>query len=249
MQLFALDIFGHPISAREATGHIDYRCLECDSTVRKRSGPHRQPHFFHLRESPSCFLSGKGMVHLQIQWRLFELFPRGECELEYRFPSLGRIADVVWLPQRLIFEVQCSSISREELAARNRDYASLGFQVVWILHDSRYNQRLLSSAEQELKEKVHYFSNIDQEGNGLIYDQFDVKKRNRRTVKLGKLPIDLSCPKTSPQRPLYFAGDLHDLKKDSPYILEAKKFQTPFWKILLRPYQILLQIVLEWACK
>ncbi len=258
MQLFAIDKQGQLVAAGQAESQADYRCIECDGIIRRRSGPHRQPHFFHLRESHSCFLSGKGMAHLQIQCRLWQLLPKGECQLEHRFSAIGRIADVAWLPQRLIFEVQCSPISPEEIAARNRDYASVGFQVVWILHDSQYNKRRVSAAEQLLSDRIHYFSNMNAEGQGEIYDQFDLKKEGRRIIKMGKLNVNLSEPKERsdsylrPAWPLHFAGDLLDQANET-YLQEALAIQRslhpPFYRRLMRPFKLILQILLERACR
>jgi competence protein CoiA len=263
MQLFALNQESQLIGARHADRRADYRCLECGGAMRRRAGPHRQPHFFHMRESASCFLSGKGMVHLQIQCHLWQLLPKGECELEKRFESIGRIADVAWLPKKLIFEVQCAPIHPTEVAARQRDYASLGFHLVWILHDTLYNQRRVSGAELYLDKELHYFSNIDAEGVGEIYDQFDIKKRQRRILRMGRLPVDLSQPKERavtqlrPTWPLHFAGDLLDISDDSAYAKEAylhlKRLQPTFYKRLLeilgRPYRLLFQMLLESTCK
>lgn len=195
MQLHALNANQQIIAAKHAVKQQDYICLECQDTVRLRKGMHRTPHFYHLSPNRSCYLSGKTLEHLQVQFLLQQLLPKGECLLEKRFPEINRIADVVWLPQKIIFEVQCSPISPEEIKARNRDYSSQHFQVIWILHDKRYNQRTLTLAERFLRDSPYYFTNIDKEGEGLIYDQFDLMYRGERKIKLAPMPIDVSQPK------------------------------------------------------
>jgi competence protein CoiA len=194
MQLYALNDSGHPVFVKHALKHKDYCCLECQGLVRVRSGFHRQPHFYHIQSTPSCRLNGKGLVHLQVQWAIFNQLPDGEAALEYRLPSIRRIADVAWLSKKLVFEVQCASISAKEIAERNRDYACMGWQVVWILHDRRYNQRFLSAAEAYLAPFSHYFSNIDDQGNGMIYDQLDRWSQGKRHCFASHLPIQLSEP-------------------------------------------------------
>ena len=84
--------------------------------------------------------------HLAIQKVLSKSLPGSR--LEHRFPSIGRVADVVYFPKKIIFEVQCSPISLKEVQKRNRDYLSLGFTVIWILHDRHYNKKTLSLAER-----------------------------------------------------------------------------------------------------
>jgi competence protein CoiA len=196
MQLYALDEKDSLVFAQHATKHRDYFCLECHSVVRRRGGDHRQVHYYHL-SSVSCHLSGKSMVHLQVQSRILELLPPGEGQMEYRFPAINRIADVVWLPQKLVFEIQCSAITAEEVQARNADYKGQGFHVVWTLHDNRYNQRRLTAAEKFLgleNSVPHYFTNIDQDGLGFIYDQFSLVRKGMRHVKLDPLPVEMAQP-------------------------------------------------------
>lgn len=244
MQLFALDQESHPVAARNANKKREYICLECQAAVRCRSGPHRQAHFYHIKPSSTCKLSGKGLEHCQIQCRLRQLLPEGECFLEHRFPELGRIADVAWLPRRLIFEIQCSPISADEIAARNRDYASIGYQVVWILHDNRYNKRRVTEAEQALKDHIHYFTNIDAMDKGLFYDQHERIKGSFRFYKSLPFPVDLSQPK---EKPLHFAGDLID-RQFLPFETKSLNAVSSF-KRLLGWYDKLLQTLLERSCK
>lgn len=253
MQLFALDQDSQAVLARNASKKRDYICLECQAAVRCRSGPHRQAHFYHLKPTVSCKLSGKGMAHLQAQCRIRHLLPEGECFLEHRFPELGRIADVAWPARRLIFEIQCSPINAEEIAARNSSYESIGYQVVWILHDERYNQRRVSEAELALYNHVHYFTNIDNEDRGIFYDQHERIAGNFRLYKSFPFAVDLSQPKENaiqkfrPAWPLHFAGDLIDRQ----FIPPANKRATAkaLWESLAVWYEKMLQTLLERSCR
>jgi competence protein CoiA len=291
MQHYAFDSLGKLIFAKSAERQKDYFCPECQGVVRLRGGLHRQDHFYHLELTPGCRQNGKSAEHLNIQLYFLNVLPEGECFLEYRFPTIRRIADVVWLPNKLIFEIQCSPISAEEILERNRDYLGVGFQVIWIFHDQRFNQTRVSGAEAVLYELPHYFTNIDAEGKGMIYDQFALTMKGWRYSRLPALPLDLSrinrgmehsfasCLNVVERRlkkfSFYFSGDLVDLAINGPFhadmygYLEAAmhaektikerlnvkqetrlgKLERLFSYYMLRPYRLLLQLLLERACK
>lgn len=225
MQLHAIDHLGQFVSARRAQRHQNYRCPECHENVRLRGGPHRQPHFYHLEPILSCRQHQKGPVHLQLQKYLFSQLPVGECQLEFPFLAIGRIADVAWISQRIVFEIQCSPISAEEALARNQDYGKEGWSVVWILHDQRYNRTRMSAVELALRDVPYFYSNMNASGVGYIYDQFDLCDEGIRYGRLAPLPIDLKngifsyqeqgatyplalMQKRAVSWPYYFSGDL-----------------------------------------
>lgn len=238
MQIYALDSDGSLILADKASKHHDYQCLECQQMIRLRRGLHRKAHYFHVTANRSCRLHSKGMPHLMLQHFLKNVLPDGEVEIECQFPQIARIADVAWHPKRLIYEIQYSPITAEEVKARNASYASIGYQVVWIFHQDRYNKERLSAAEDWLALHPHYFSDMNAEGEGIIYDQFATVVNGRRVQRLPILPIDVSTPKNLSrdrslvklpfvfrQRakawPLIFGGDTIDcllqLKEDENY--------------------------------
>lgn len=245
MQLCALTGDDKLIFAHQAVKHYNYVCLECRQTVRLRSGIHRQAHFYHLQPNIACHQHSKGMIHLLLQQRLLDALPEGEAYLEYRFASIGRIADVAWLPRKIIFEIQYSPISPAEVMARNDSYASIGFQVVWILHDARYNRERLSAAEDLLQHHPHYFSDMDMEGQGHIYDHFSLNSKGVRLHRLPKLTIDPAFPRTclegdkldrleyqiptalmerARRWPIGFSGDiLERLDQDNEELMQALK--------------------------
>lgn len=279
MQLYALDTAGQLTNARQALKHQDYQCLECEQIVHLRGGPYRQPHFYHLEPTPFCRQHQKGPIHLQLQAYFVQYLPAGDCVLEQRFPSINRIADVAWLSQKIIFEIQYSAISAQEVMQRNQDYQKIGWQVVWILHDHRYNQRRLSAAEMALRSSPHFFSNMNRMGQGIIYDQFDVCAQGVRQERMAPLPIDISKPypllvdKSYPlqllaqrakQWKLFFMGDLMHLFLETPltaYLQQAQEKEKgeeeeisfPFWQQIGQgikmPYQVMLRFLLERACR
>lgn len=275
MQLFALDDISL-VFANVAAKQKNYHCCECGVVVRLRKGLHRQPHFYHLQPTRDCHLSGKGMVHLQTQMHFLSILPQGECALEYRFPSIQRIADVAWIPQQLVFEIQYSSITAEEVAQRNADYGKLGWQVIWILHDHRYNHARLSAAEAFLSGLPHYFTNIDQEGNGIVYDQLSHVEQGMRKYSLRSSSVNVASFKSiSSELPLllqnrtktwpyYFQGDwvdrwhcatnVEELSYLEQLAAATKPRQPRLWKIILdrliiRPYRLLFQLLLEKQCR
>lgn len=167
----------------------NYHCPECQNVVRLRGGPHRQPHFFHLKAHRECRQHQKGPIHIALQLYVQSLMPNGQ--MERAFPEIGRIADFACDETRRIFEIQVSPISGEEVEARCRDYESLGYEVVWILHDNRYNKRRLSPAEIALHGKCRYFSNMNANAKGIIYDQFEEIAGFRRIKRGPPVRIDL----------------------------------------------------------
>jgi len=191
MQLYALDQNLTVIYSKNASKHHNYKCLECQSLVRLRGGIHRQNHFYHIDPNRTCRQNGKSMEHLQVQIFLQSQLTENDCILEKRFKEINRIADVVCTSKKIIFEVQCSPISAEEVRLRNRDYGSLGYYVVWIFHEQRFNQSRLQAAEQFLQNHLHYFTNIDASGNGIIYDQFRLFEKGRQIFASRTFPIDV----------------------------------------------------------
>ncbi len=263
--------------ASSALRQCDYVCLECGQVVRLRKGAQRRPHFFHLQPNQACRQSGKGAVHLSVQHAVLEQLPAGEAEMEHRFESIGRIADIAWVPQKIVFEIQCAPITAAEVMERNRDYASLGYDVVWILHADRYNKKRMTSAEEVLSTRAHYFTNIDEEGKGSIFDQYAVTQSGRRSFRFPPFAVDVAKPFIMSARinavlPSFqkrynawthgFAGDYVDVLHQGDQRLDSwlAKLEDSrltlwgkihyFWSTwVVRPYQIILRHILEKCCR
>lgn len=235
MQICALSLENSLVFAEKALKQTDYSCVECQQPVRLRSGIHRQAHFYHVQPNRKCTLHEKGMPHLMLQYYIKNRLPEGEAELECRFPSIGRIADVAWHPKKLVFEVQYSPISAKEVRTRNKNYASLGYQVIWIFHEDRYNKSRLSAAEESVCDHPHYFSNMNAKGEGMIYDQLSAVVNGKRVLRLPKLAIDISSPLAPPPSsklpfmmrsrtktwPLILKGDTLDTYNEALYRKEG----------------------------
>jgi competence protein CoiA len=197
MALYAFDedILVH---AAEAQERQIYRCSGCRKPVRVRKGPFRVPHFYHLSLAPSCRLYSKSQDHLLAQLAIQQLLPSGETVLEKPFLDILRVADLVWEPRRLIFEIQCSQLSTKEARQRVDDYKLAGYQVIWILDDRMFNRRALRPAEVELRQMFCYYATLRKQASPIFYDQFELFHRSERLKKGQKLKIHLQSPRSFP---------------------------------------------------
>ena len=194
IQLISMALFANDgedaVSAWDAGAEKPYWCLECGASLRLRRGKLKFPHFYHIAASPSCRLYSKSERHLLIQLAIQRKLPRGEAQLEKPFPSIRRIADVVWEAQKIVFEIQCSPISEHEAKERTIEYNSLGYEVVWILDERLFNKRHLSRAEHFIRTHSGYF--VGKGNSFTIYDQLEIFQNLQRVKKGEKIPIDLS---------------------------------------------------------
>lgn len=253
------------ISANNAKKHTNYSCPSCQQIVRLRGGIYKRKHFYHLHPTNQCHARAKSITHTQIQLKLNDAL--NNSQMEHFFPQIKRIADVVWWPQHIIFEIQCSPITTSEIIARNKDYQSIGFEVVWVLHDKRFNKKHCSPAEQYLQHMPRYFTNINSNGQGIIYDQIEQQIRGYRVYQSKPFCIDPTSPlkhhnnKNTPQpiykrlqeSPLYFTGDVVDaiLSQKIPLSIFNKQHRTKKYR-LLNPiiwYRTLLFLLLKSVCK
>lgn len=226
MQLFAL-VGSETIFAEDAQKKQDYICPECGDILRIKEGSHRRKHFFHTNLKVECRQKNKNGIHLLVQKYIYSELPKDEAKLEYAFPAIHRIADVAWITQRIIFEVQYSPISLEEVQSRMEDYQKVGYSVIWILHDNRFNKKNLSAAESYLRNFSSYFTSIGSKKENIIYDQFELCYHAKRGFKGHKIPIQINNPKIAFSYPnpemlpkalqkrllhskYYFGGDLLD---------------------------------------
>lgn len=220
MQICAIDSSGQPILAKNAVKQKNYFCMECNAVLRLRGGEERQLHFYHLHPS-SCHLAKKSLEHIHTQLHIASFFPSEHIFLEQRFPSIGRIADVVYQKEHYVFEVQCSPISIDEIKMRNHDYESLGYHVVWILHESRFNRARLTKAEEFLLAHPHYFTDMNAQGRGILYDQCARIQGSYRIVKSAKYLIDLSQP-------------IRLTKQDLRHFFPVAAFRQTHWKLFFK---------------
>ncbi len=248
MQFFALTAEEEVVEASLAERKKDYICMECKGLVRVRQGELRRSHFYHYKESLGCRQAGKSLEHLQTQLFLKE-FIEGVIELEKAFPSISRIADAVHEEKKIIFEVQCSPILAQEVKERNADYGRLGYQVIWILHDKRYGANRMSSAEHFLQRSPHYYTDIDCNGKGCIYDRtwadprrvIEVEGSIVKVKPFAKVPQAIKLRGAKWQ--VRLKGDLFD------HISSTAVKRESFWDTIKKAYRILLQTAVESASR
>jgi competence protein CoiA len=221
MQLYALDPSSSIVAATAADKGKNYFCPECKSVLRIRRGTQRQIHFYHLGQPRHCRQHQKSQEHVQAQLKLWNLIDSSEAQLECPFLAIGRIADVAWHARKTIFEIQCSPITEEEVQQRNRDYNSLGYDVIWILHEKKFNQRTVSAAERYLRSTGCYFTNLDAYGRGMFYDQFEVIKASRRLFKGPPLPLSLTQ--------IYSLSEIEWPHSDLPQACSTRRSQWTFY--------------------
>lgn len=274
MQLYGLDANNLPVYALNAKRQVDYECPECRGIIRLREGEIRESHFYHINPPASCRQNGKSLTHLNVQNQIASQIPDGECVLEKIFPEINRIADLYWEKERIVFEVQCSPMSKAEMLQRTKSYRSIGCEIVWILHERNYNRFRMSALEQAIAPITHYFSDMTPGGEGIIYDQWSLTKNGCRAKSLPKMEVQFGKPcrnKTEKTLStpffqlrqtawsLYFEGDLLELSHTDPnadYIRRAAALdvasstpQTSLWKRIFTIYETWLNHKVLAVCK
>ncbi len=264
MQSYALDSSGKRTFVQSAERFKDYFCIECGARVRVRGGQYRvRAHYFHIHDVASCRQAGKTVEHVAIQKLIQEQIGTAFCEEEYRFSSIGRVADVAWPDKKLIFEVQCSPISAKEVEERNRDYASIGWDVIWILYDKTFKRKQPSHAELFLQKHTHYYSDV-----ATIYDTVRYSFIDNRCISVDRLQPMISqtreLPKVLQERLSswiycaegdYLLGqdDAWQAAVDTLFAIEKKHKQKrnyfyPLERVLLA-FRALWHVVLERSCR
>lgn len=223
MSTYAKNAKGALVFAKDAERSVNYSCLECGANVRLKMGEERRAHFYHLNPSIHCRESGKSLEHLMTQFAILEAFRKKNREviLEKRFSEINRIADVACMEEKIIFEIQCSPMTAQEALERMRDYNLLGFQVVWIIHLKTFLKNKATAFEKILHDTPHYFTDINEEGEGDIFDLFSPIRKGYRQKASCRFPIDIEGIAQNtinyPFRknwPLSFQGDiLYQLKE------------------------------------
>ncbi len=168
-------------------------------------------------------MEGKGsLLHQSVQKHIYDLLPCGEAFIEHRLP--GHVADLVWLPKKIIFEIQVSPISVDIAISRTADYKKMGFYIVWILHQKSFNSTYLSLGELFLRRHRNcYYTNISTTTFGYIYDQIERCRNNKREQRGDPVILDL-------KNPLIKWGHL-SFKGDRNQNFLTKSLQTCYTKI------------------
>ena len=235
MQIFASTKNNNLITVFQAEKKENYFCLECNEILHKRSGIYQQEHFYHVKPTLNCRQNNKSIEHIQTQIFIKKLFENLSCHMEYRFNSINRIADLYIEELNLVIEIQCSFISVKEVKTRISDYGKLGLRVLWILHEKKFNKKTKTPVEIFLKNQTYYYTNINDVGQGIIFDSYFFSKK--RSIDLGcylsfprYLPKDyLLLKRRRKNLPFYFKGDLSFLilhEKNHELIQKIKVYRS-----------------------
>lgn len=162
--------------------------------------------------------------HAAIQNFIKEALPG--TQLEKNFTEIGRIADVVYFPKKIIYEVQCSSIDLQEVIKRNRDYKSIGFHVIWILHDRHFNKTFVPPAELYLRKRGAYYTSLTPQGYGFFYDQLDFFDGALRVYKGNPLILKNFLPTKISSIPYSYPNFLKTRLQHQPYALTGDLMST-----------------------
>ena len=174
MALYACDEDDLIIAADAEPGKI-YCCLECFGPSK---GEARQ-------KLASPFLPSEDLSRNAA----FTAKPKTTCSLKCKskksfrlrpFKSSVPSSKSIALPtpagrsEKIVFEIQCSPMTDKEAEMRIRDYKSIGYDVVWLLDDKRYNKRVVRPAEEFLRRHSTYYMSIKQGWRSEYYDQFEI---------------------------------------------------------------------------
>ena len=240
MQLFALDQENQLIHAISANKKFTYYCPECKSLMGTKQGDNRRAHFFHMEGAKECHHNGKSLEHFEVQ-ECIARYVKGAL-LERRFEEIGRVADVYLEERRTVVEIQYSPISYEEIEKRTADYESLGLKVIWILHVKTFYRQMVTPAELYLKDREHYFTDIDKRGKGLIFDQLSDLTGGIRKPLLGPFPLSFDPP---------FSENLKERMKSNALLRKkVRELTRKKRRALFKPFfKQLLQLALERSCR
>lgn len=111
-----------------------YFCPTCQGPLCLRSGEKMRPHFAHLTLK-DCYedYQNESPEHLGLKALLFaHLSQEKSLEIEKPLPSIGQVADLI-VNDKLVLEIQCSSLSTKRLLDRTKAYRSEGYHVEWLL--------------------------------------------------------------------------------------------------------------------
>lgn len=244
MQLYALG-GGKRLLADHAKIKKHYRCPECLNLLELKLKDF--PHFIHLKDHSICLQHLKSLAHLQILWLLNAQFPKNALILEELIPDLGIAADALWADKKIAFQILCKKIPLQNILKISQGLQSLGWTIVWILHDKCFNQKKLCPLEQFLKKSICYYT----DGKNSFYDQFEICLGDKRLFRGRQIKVDLknfySFGKLKetllPTQLLfrlhhtqyYFEGDLMERTlRESPPVFSWKEMKELEQEVLLK---------------
>jgi hypothetical protein len=136
-------------------------------------GCYKIHHFRHYPSEESHFdTEAETYEHMMGKKFIYDNFINDfpDTEVEKVFMNIMRKGDVVIPELKINFEVQCSSISVDEMLNRENDWKKIGFQVCWIFGCKKYMNNVTRFIKKLVNRGVRDIS-LDNEGKYL--DDFE----------------------------------------------------------------------------
>jgi competence CoiA-like predicted nuclease len=163
--LVALDSSGIRTLASIAHKEIGYSCPICHKDVILKQGPIKIHHYAHYPES-DCENAGESYRHIEIKAQLAQYAEKEGIEItanNFEVPFDRRRADIFFVHPifgRIVFEVQTSPISVNELLNRTCEYR-LFSNVAWVFD---HKARLLKNETKYLLDRYKFVNSICEAG-------------------------------------------------------------------------------------
>ncbi len=140
-------------------------------------------HFYHAHKSKECGGKPESLDHLRLKNQIYQIC-RAEgwdAQPEYQSPAGDWRADVYATrgERSVVFEVQLSKISQEELQEREEKYARDGIESYWLL---RNYLDLLFYYEMDDEEDCLDCLNLDESEFSLTHEKFYYVQKGIRTI-------------------------------------------------------------------
>lgn len=257
--LVALDEQGKAINILEKPGlQGAFYCPACKSPLRLKRGTIKMPHFAHVSlEGCDSWSEHESAQHLELKLNLYQWFSQKEkVEIEKYLPEIQQTADLL-VNDRLVIEVQCSSLSLQRLVERTENYRKAGYFVLWLQGRDLWLKNSLTSLQKNLlyysedygfyfweldldNQKIRLKSLIHQDLQGrMIYltEEFDLLRGD--IIEILRLPfkaqkkLNIKVPKNEKTR-FFIQKQLYHrtpkwLKIQEKYYQEGKNLLTEDW--------------------
>lgn len=138
--LYGKTKYGNIVSAVDAFKELDYYCPLCHQKLTLKQGLYKSAHFAHRGQN--CNYKEETYAHYQAKYALGQqLKELGYCvQIEPYLKQSHQIPDIL-INNKIILEIQCSTITIKLLQRRTNTYERLGYIVIWIIEDDiRHNE-------------------------------------------------------------------------------------------------------------
>ena len=168
----------------------------CGSPGHLRISKKGTQHFYHAVET-GCHYEQESREHLEIKYQIYRICQSEQWETYVEFPASDRtwISDVYAIKdgRKIVFEIQLSKISPNDLEDRDKKYRNEGIESYWLLDDF---------LERSKDFKSWYYSHLYEEENRLDesipyidHSLFDTGPENHIFIAKGIRSVGLTAKK------------------------------------------------------